>query len=114
MNLRALAFLLLLTPSANLFAQQRRALQPTAAALVAAGPVPAPAIQSTAAANELHIPVGRSVVLTSAAPLRRVYVGNPAVLQTYTSGTTEVVLTAKAPGVSSMVLWDESLSLIHI
>jgi pilus assembly protein CpaC len=108
MNLRALAFLLLLTPSANFFAQQRRALQPTAAALVAAGPVPAPAIQSTAAANELHIPVGRSVVLTSAAPLRRVYVGNPAVLQTYTSGTTEVVLTAKAPGVSSMVLWDES------
>jgi pilus assembly protein CpaC len=35
-------------------------------------------------------------------------VGNPAVLQTYTSGTSEIVLTAKAAGVSSMVLWDEA------
>jgi pilus assembly protein CpaC len=48
------------------------------------------------------------VLLTSAAPLRRVYVGNPAVLQTYTSGSSEVVLTAKTAGVSSMVLWDDT------
>jgi pilus assembly protein CpaC len=68
----------------------------------------APAIQSASASDTLHITVGRSVVLTSAAPLRRVYVGNPAVLQTYTSGANEVVLTAKTAGVSSMVLWDEA------
>jgi len=65
-------------------------------------------VRSVAAGDLLHITVGRSVVLTSAAPLRRVYVGNPAVLQTFTSGSTEVVLTAKAAGVSSMVLWDEA------
>ena len=47
-------------------------------------------------------------MLTSAAPLRRIYVGNPAVLQTYTSGSSEIVLTAKTAGVSSMVLWDET------
>jgi pilus assembly protein CpaC len=68
----------------------------------------APAIQSASAADTLHITVGRSVLLTSAAALRRVYVGNPAVLQTYTSGANEVVLTAKTAGVSSMVLWDEA------
>jgi pilus assembly protein CpaC len=66
------------------------------------------AIHTGAAGDVLHITVGRSVVLSSGAPLRRVYVGNPAVLQTYTSGSTEVVLTAKAAGLSSLVLWDES------
>jgi pilus assembly protein CpaC len=56
----------------------------------------------------LHLVVGHSILLVSAAPLRRVYVGNPAVLQTYTSGAAEIVLTAKTPGVSSMVLWDDA------
>src|SRR5208283_1219697 len=41
-------------------------------------------------------------------PLRRVYIGNPAVLESYCSGTAEIVLTAKTAGVSSMVLWDEA------
>ncbi len=66
------------------------------------------AIHSSASIDQLHITVGRSVMLTSAVPLRRIYVGNPVVLQTYTSGSTEIVLTAKTAGVSSMVLWDET------
>jgi pilus assembly protein CpaC len=66
------------------------------------------AIQSASSGDALHITVGRSIVLTSAVSLRRVYVGNPAVLQTFTSGSNEIVLTAKAAGVSSMVLWDEA------
>jgi len=72
-----------------------------------ANPLPL-AIHTGASGDVLHITVGRSVVLTSAIPLRRVYVGNPSVLQTYTSGLTEVVVTAKATGVSSLVLWDEA------
>jgi len=67
-----------------------------------------PVIHSATVGETIHIQVGRSVVLTSATPLRRVYIGNPAVLQSYTSGLTEVVLTAKAGGVSSLVLWDEA------
>jgi pilus assembly protein CpaC len=66
------------------------------------------AIHSATAGDALHITVGRSIVLTSASPLRRVYVGNPAILQTFTSGSTEIVLTAKSAGVSSMILWDET------
>jgi pilus assembly protein CpaC len=66
------------------------------------------AIHSPAVGDALHIMVGRSVVLTSASPLRRVYVGNPAVLQTFTSGSAEIVLTARTSGVSSMVIWDEA------
>jgi len=65
-----------------------------------------PSVQFGSASDILHVPVGHSVVLTAAAPLRRLYVGNPAVIQSYTSGQREVVITAKQPGVSSMVLWD--------
>jgi pilus assembly protein CpaC len=65
-------------------------------------------IHSANVGDKLHITVGRSVVLTSATPLRRVYIGNPAVLQSFTSGSTEVVLTAKTGGVSSFVMWDEA------
>ncbi|HEV2644729.1 MAG TPA: pilus assembly protein N-terminal domain-containing protein [Acidobacteriaceae bacterium] len=68
----------------------------------------APVLVPATATDVLHITVGRSVILSAAAPLRRVYVGNPAVLQTYTSGLTQIVLTAKAAGVSSMVVWDEA------
>ena len=67
-----------------------------------------PSLHSAAAGDVIHITLGRSAVLTSSSPLRRIYVGNPAVLQTYTSGSSEIVLTAKTPGVSSMVLWDEA------
>jgi pilus assembly protein CpaC len=66
------------------------------------------AVHSADVNDVLHITVGRSVVLTSAAQLHRVYVGNPLVLQTFTSGSTEVVLTAKSAGVSSLVIWDEA------
>jgi pilus assembly protein CpaC len=66
------------------------------------------AVESASAVDLLHVTVGHSVFLTSAAPLSRIYIGNPAVLQSYTSGSTEIVLTAKAPGVSGMVVWDEA------
>jgi pilus assembly protein CpaC len=61
-----------------------------------------------APAETLHITTGRSIVLNYASPLRRIYVGNPVVLQTFTSGLNEVVLTAKSSGVSSLVMWDEA------
>jgi len=68
----------------------------------------APTLHSATAYDMIHITVGRSVMLTSTSLLRRIYVGNPTVLQTYTSETNEIVLTAKTTGVSSMVLWDDA------
>jgi len=67
-----------------------------------------PTIHSATANDVIHLTVGHSAVLNSAVPLRRVYIGNPAVLSSYCSGTAEIVLTAKTAGVSSMVLWDEA------
>ncbi len=64
-------------------------------------------LESSMATEKLHVIVGQSIVLHGTAPLRRIYVGNPAVLQTFNGGPSETVLTAKQPGVSSLVLWDD-------
>jgi len=55
----------------------------------------------------LHLVVGRSMFLNTATRLRRIYVGNPAVLDSVTDSPTRIVITAKAPGVSSLLLSDE-------
>jgi len=65
-------------------------------------------IRNSSATETLHIVVGRSTVLRGTVPLKRIYVGNPTVLQSFTAGPSEVVLTAKVPGVSSLVLWDSN------
>jgi pilus assembly protein CpaC len=57
--------------------------------------------------QSVHIQVGRSIVLNTQSRLRRLVVSNPAVLDTVTVSTTQVVVTAKVPGSSSLVLWDE-------
>lgn len=57
-------------------------------------------------AQSMHLVVGRSVFLKTTARLRRIYISNPAVLQSFTSSPHEVIVTAKAPGVSTLALWD--------
>jgi len=56
----------------------------------------------------LHILVGHSVVIRTEPRLRRVLVGNPAVVTTATTAPNEVVVTATAAGSSSVVLWEEN------
>src|SRR5205085_316900 len=56
----------------------------------------------------VHILVGRSVLINTHARLRRVLVGNPKVIESITTSPTQVVVTASAPGASSLVLWEES------
>jgi pilus assembly protein CpaC len=71
---------------------------------------PAPAAQraETFAGNQvLHILVGHSVVIRTDARLRRVLVGNPAVVATVTTAPNELVVTANTSGSSSVVLWQE-------
>lgn len=63
-------------------------------------------ISDSIATDTLHIIVGRSTVLRGVSPLKRIYIGNPAVLQSFTAGPSEIVLTAKTPGISSLAIWD--------
>jgi pilus assembly protein CpaC len=76
-------------------------------------PQSAPAAQEAAPADNfagnqvLHILVGHSVVIRTDTRLRRVLVGNPAVVTTATTAANELVVTAIASGSSSVVLWQE-------
>jgi len=63
-------------------------------------------IQDANAGETLHLLVGHSMVLRDLCPMRRIYVGDPAVLRSFTASPSEIVLTAKSSGVSSLVLWD--------
>jgi len=68
-----------------------------------------PLSQSEFGSNQvLHILVGHSVVIKTEARLRRVLVGNPAVISTSTTAPNELVVTAIAAGSSSVVLWMEN------
>jgi len=68
-----------------------------------------PAIAQTPAENQVvRIFVGHSTVIRTDPRLTRVLVGNPAVVSTDTTAPNEVVVTATAPGSSSVVLWQEN------
>jgi pilus assembly protein CpaC len=56
----------------------------------------------------LHLLVGRSMFINTDNRIRRVYVSNPDVLDSFTSSPHQIVITSKGPGLSSLVLWDES------
>ncbi len=66
-------------------------------------------ITSTASASQsLHLLVGQSIFVTTVSRLKRVYVSDPLVVDSFTSSPRQIVVTAKAPGVSSLILWDQA------
>ena len=56
----------------------------------------------------LHILAGQSVFITTVSRLKRVYVSDPLVVDSFTSSPRQIVVTGKTPGVSSLILWDEA------
>ena len=83
---------------------------PGASASPSAPPAASPPSPQAPGTNSqvLHIVVGRSVIINLQARLRRVLVSNPKVADSVTTSPTQVVVTAKEPGTSSVILWDES------
>jgi pilus assembly protein CpaC len=68
-----------------------------------------PATAQVPAENQVvRLLVGHSTVIRTDPRLTRVLVGNPAVVTTDTTAPNEVVVTATAPGSSSVVLWQEN------
>jgi pilus assembly protein CpaC len=81
----------------------------TAVAAVAAGAEKVSDFNDASPAGEsLHLVVGRSLFVNTKHRLSRVFVTNPAVLDSYTSSPNQIVLTAKSPGTSNLILWDET------
>jgi pilus assembly protein CpaC len=72
-------------------------------------PTAAADMSSTATVGDpMHLVVGRSMFFNTVNRLRRVYVSNPAILDSFTASPHQIVVTAKSPGVSSLILWDEN------
>ena len=56
----------------------------------------------------VHILLGRSIVVNTRSPIKRVLVSNPAVISAVGATPTQVVLDAKTAGESSLILWDQA------
>jgi pilus assembly protein CpaC len=55
----------------------------------------------------MHMIVGRSMVINSDTRIRRVSLADPAVLDALVMSPEQILVNAKAPGASSLVVWDE-------
>lgn len=64
--------------------------------------------EAESAGEPLAMVVGHSMLINTESRLHRVYVSNPLVLDSYTANPRQLVITAKASGASSLVLWDET------
>jgi pilus assembly protein CpaC len=87
--------------------QAQTAVQPVLAAASSSSAAAHGFNSSSAVEQTLHITIGHSTFINTQARLRRVYIANPAVVDSYTASPTQVVFTAKNPGISSVILWDE-------
>src|SRR5262245_17359764 len=87
------------------FAADKR---PADAAQPAAGAQPDAFTSAIPTDKPVHLLIGRSMFVDTKARLTRVYVTNPTVLSAHTVSPTEVLVTTKAAGISSLVVWDES------
>ncbi len=62
---------------------------------------------ASAVGEPLHLVMGHSMFVNTESRMKRVYVSNPDVLDSYTASPHQIVITARTPGVSSLILWDE-------
>jgi pilus assembly protein CpaC len=65
-------------------------------------------VQTHQSSDTVKLVVGRSIVMNTQVSLRRIYVGNPLVLISYTASPNEIVITGKAIGTSSLMVWDSN------
>jgi pilus assembly protein CpaC len=73
----------------------------------AAGQAPADQSEGADSPHELFLTVGKSVVVNSSAPIERVSVGFGEIAEATPVGSQEVLINAKAPGETTMILWEK-------
>jgi pilus assembly protein CpaC len=84
---------------------------PTRAMLLALAltlPLTALPMAAQSEGQALHVFVGKSVVINLQTPVSRILSSNPAVIDTLATSPKQVVVEGKAPGVSSLIIWDSS------
>ena len=77
------------------------------------GKMPAPAAgQNSGAASpantSVSVVVNKSIVLENTKGVRRISIANPEIADGVAASTTEVLLNGKAPGETTLILWDQS------
>src|SRR5580704_11193398 len=82
------------------------AVSPGTPAAQASGATPAPKEEPTT--HTLHLLVGRSLVITSPTPIKRVSVADPNIAEAVVVSPYQLLLNGKAPGGVSLLVWDES------
>ena len=58
--------------------------------------------------ESVHIVVGHSLLIHTPSRVKRILTGNPNVIESVVTSPAELVITAKEPGSSSLMLWDEA------
>ena len=69
-------------------------------------PQPSPEASSQDSANELFVTVGQSVLVDTTQPITRVAVGLGDVAEATATSPTEVMVNGKAPGITSLIVWE--------
>jgi pilus assembly protein CpaC len=102
------AVLMVALPSA---AQQSPAPPSTPPPAPVAAPAPQggqPSLAAEQGPGTVHIVVGHSLLIHTPSRVKRILTGNPNVIESVVTSPAELVITAKDPGSSSLMLWDES------
>jgi pilus assembly protein CpaC len=79
-----------------------------APAQMPAAQVPASQGQDSSEPQALHLLVGRSLVITSPARIKRVSLADPEIAEAIVVSPTQVLVNGKKPGGVSLLLWDET------
>ncbi len=69
---------------------------------------PLPLVHVGTRSEMLHVVVGHALILDVPNRIRRIFISNPAVLGSLTSSPSEVLVNAKAAGISTLVVWDSN------
>lgn len=71
-------------------------------------PAPAPQGQSVQGPQSLHLIAGRSLLITSPVPVRRISLADPNIADAIIVSPQQILLNGKIPGASSLLIWDEN------
>jgi pilus assembly protein CpaC len=77
-------------------------------AVVAQAQQPASSAQETGEPQTLHLLVGRSLVISSPARIKRVSLADPEIAEAIVVSPTQVLVNGKKPGGVSLMVWDEA------
>jgi len=94
----------------GLLAQQPPVAPPASSTAPAEAPTQVPAGQAAEAEapQGLHLLVGRSIVISSPARIKRVSLADPNIAEAIVVSPTQVLVNGKTPGGVSLIIWDET------